>query len=368
MPKNYFLTAVIAFASLTAHADPSPLYWFQGADLGYGRIGPMNYPEQSRDGTQLNLKTQGSYYSRTLPVSLVSDLGLGWQWGSRSGYYANNTYAKTITRGFFLEAQTRWIFKPSPSTRNLPSFQVGPLLLYSMTGDVGLGNGTFTADQEKKALYLGIQGIYEFPAKQEWLHRVGIKIAQDVNIPNRNTLFAQLTYQLGFPVLGYLFQDPKTRPLPIVHKDRPLKRFRLVLDGRNIEFDTNRASLRPDSLARIQTTGRFLKSNLDKWEKLVISGHTDERGTTAYNQRLSENRARSVKNALSQGGVPESRMLVRGFSENRPLDDRHEESAWQKNRRVEFDFSGVSSVDVLSRGLFDSTSVEGVELEDSMKP
>lgn len=369
-PFNPFrhLTSVLftffLFNSISiTHAEPSPLYGFGSFDLGAGKISALpSSLENDRDGLQLNLQTFSSYYAQQLPI--VSDFGLGWEWGKRESVEKNSSLTKTFARGFFLEAASRYILTSYPS-HDKTTFQLGPIVHYSMNGNVGLGNGTFTEDQSKKAFLFGLEAIVDLPQKKEWKQRFGLKVLRDLNIENRTITQVLVTYQIGLPLLGYLFKDPKEEKLPIVTRYRPLKQFKLVLDGSNIEFDLAKATLRPDSLARLHAIGRFLSQNSDKWQKLILSGHTDERGSVTSNQILSENRAKSVMKALIQSGVSKQKLSTRGFSENRPLDRAHTESAWQKNRRVEFDFSGVSEIELLSEGLLNETSVRGTETFDS---
>lgn len=67
-----------------------------------------------------------------------------------------------------------------------------------------------------------------------------------------------------------------------------------------------------------------------------ISGHCDERGTTEYNLALGSRRATEVKNTLVQMGVPESKVTTISYGKEQPVDEGHNEDAWQKNRRAEF--------------------------------
>ena len=69
-----------------------------------------------------------------------------------------------------------------------------------------------------------------------------------------------------------------------------------------------------------------------------IEGHTDERGDDAKNKKLSKARAESVVAALVKRGIARSRLIPVGFGEERPLDPAHTPEAWEKNRRVEFNF------------------------------
>lgn len=70
-------------------------------------------------------------------------------------------------------------------------------------------------------------------------------------------------------------------------------------------------------------------------EKLVLKGNTDERGTPEYNLALGEKRAKAVEQAMMLFGVNQSRIEVISFGEEQPAVLGNNESAWQKNRRVE---------------------------------
>jgi outer membrane protein OmpA-like peptidoglycan-associated protein len=69
---------------------------------------------------------------------------------------------------------------------------------------------------------------------------------------------------------------------------------------------------------------------------IQINGHTDSRGTDAYNQELSERRARAVVDYLVQNGIDPGRATSRGFGSTRPVADNQTEAGRQLNRRVEF--------------------------------
>lgn len=67
---------------------------------------------------------------------------------------------------------------------------------------------------------------------------------------------------------------------------------------------------------------------------VAVHGYCDERGTEEYNMKLSQRRANAVKNYLVAKGIPSSRITAEGHGENDPVDPRHNEAAWSKNRRV----------------------------------
>jgi OOP family OmpA-OmpF porin len=69
---------------------------------------------------------------------------------------------------------------------------------------------------------------------------------------------------------------------------------------------------------------------------VVIEGHTDNTGKKAYNQKLSEKRANSVKSYLTkQFGTEESRLTAKGYGMSKPIDSNKTKAGRQNNRRVE---------------------------------
>ena len=66
-----------------------------------------------------------------------------------------------------------------------------------------------------------------------------------------------------------------------------------------------------------------------------LEGHCDERGTDEYNLALGQRRANTVKKALTNLGVDESRMRSLSYGEERPSCSDHDEACWRQNRRVE---------------------------------
>lgn len=70
--------------------------------------------------------------------------------------------------------------------------------------------------------------------------------------------------------------------------------------------------------------------------KIQIEGHCDERGTGEYNLALGERRSMSAKKYLLSLGVPVDRLSTISYGEELPIDPRHNEEAWAKNRRAHF--------------------------------
>jgi peptidoglycan-associated lipoprotein len=96
-------------------------------------------------------------------------------------------------------------------------------------------------------------------------------------------------------------------------------------------FAFDKSELKPSAITSLKKQALWLKAYPDV--EITIEGHCDERGTTEYNMGLGKKRANAVKNYLEAQGVDEDRMTTVSFGEERPLDPRHNEAAWARNRR-----------------------------------
>jgi outer membrane protein OmpA-like peptidoglycan-associated protein len=102
-----------------------------------------------------------------------------------------------------------------------------------------------------------------------------------------------------------------------------------------VNFAHRSALIRKESLPLLDAVREVLANNRDI-ELIEIGGHTDERGDDAANLALSDARAEAVRRYLVERGIDPKRVEARGYGETQPIDARHNEAAWAKNRRVEF--------------------------------
>ena len=116
--------------------------------------------------------------------------------------------------------------------------------------------------------------------------------------------------------------------IPLVKAEKGAK---VVLS--NIFFDFNKATLRPNSYKSINT----LMSTLKRYPLMVIeiSGHTDNVGSAKYNQKLSDNRTKVVKDYLVRNGIDASRLAAVGKSFREPIATNDTNEGRQLNRRTE---------------------------------
>jgi len=112
-----------------------------------------------------------------------------------------------------------------------------------------------------------------------------------------------------------------------------------ILKLQNIYFDFEKTNIKKDAELELQKIVDILNQYPEI--KIDIIGHTDSRGSSSYNERLSIQRAASTKQWLIIKGISKERMDVFGFGEKKPINDCHLEKKctnddYEKNRRTEF--------------------------------
>jgi outer membrane protein OmpA-like peptidoglycan-associated protein len=146
-------------------------------------------------------------------------------------------------------------------------------------------------------------------------------------------------YELNITPKGYTFFNTKldleedtVTSTEIVAKVEPLTQ-QTKIEFHNITFETNSAELNEESFQELDRLVELMKKNPNI--KVEISAHTDDVGSEAYNMKLSLRRAQAVVNYLKEHGIPEGRMIARGYGETRPLVPNDSEEHRAMNRRVE---------------------------------
>lgn len=102
----------------------------------------------------------------------------------------------------------------------------------------------------------------------------------------------------------------------------------------NVYFDQSSYILRPESYPQLDKLVKTLKVNPKL--KIEIAGHTDNVGDARLNQYLSENRTKVISSYLTNKGIPESRLVWKGYGETKPVASNDTEENKAQNRRVEF--------------------------------
>lgn len=106
--------------------------------------------------------------------------------------------------------------------------------------------------------------------------------------------------------------------------------------ARIVYFDFDSYAVKPEYQSLLDAHARYLKSH--NATRVMIEGHTDERGGREYNLALGQKRAEAVRRALGLIGVPDAQMEAVSFGKEKPAVQGSSEEAYAKNRRVELTY------------------------------
>lgn len=137
---------------------------------------------------------------------------------------------------------------------------------------------------------------------------------------------------------NYFLTVVETKALDVKAQLLPAEEMKKELDAKGhvalyINFDFDKADIKPDSQPIIDQIVKLLKNNPDL--NLTVEGHTDNVGQAPYNKKLSEARARSVVGALAAQGIEVRRLKAVGYGPDKPIADNSTDSGRVQNRRVE---------------------------------
>lgn len=110
--------------------------------------------------------------------------------------------------------------------------------------------------------------------------------------------------------------------------------FKPTSELKDIHFQFDKYDLDDSSKSILKQNADFLKQHPSV--KVEIQGHCDERGTNNYNLALGQRRAASTKRYLSSLGIPENRLHVISYGEEKPFCGESSDNCWWRNRRAHF--------------------------------
>ncbi len=196
--------------------------------------------------------------------------------------------------------------------------------------------------------------ISEMPIRAE-IEIVDNEKNEVINVTNSNSstgkymvsLPSGKNYGISVKAEGYLFHSenfniPAAKGYQEVIKDIVLSKVgvgsKIVL--KNIFFDYDKATLRPESYPELERLHKLLENYKDM--RIEIGGHTDNRGSLKYNTELSEARAKAVVDYLENMGIDKDRLEYKGYAYLKPIDTNDTDEGRQNNRRVEFKVLSVN--------------------------
>ena len=157
---------------------------------------------------------------------------------------------------------------------------------------------------------------------------IGHELYRTIGCPGRDLLGKPCPVPAPPAQIAAASEPVAVAPAPTPAPAPPQK---LVLEGVNFDFD--KATLRQEDIAAINRD----VTSLDTWgnANIEVAGHTDSRGSDAYNMKLSQQRAEAVRNYLVSKGIAADRLSAKGYGESQPVADNATDEGRFKNRRVE---------------------------------
>jgi peptidoglycan-associated lipoprotein len=104
-------------------------------------------------------------------------------------------------------------------------------------------------------------------------------------------------------------------------------------DLKNVPFDYDSAKLSEEALVVLKSNADVIKA--DATVELLVAGHCDERGTTAYNLALGQKRAKQVRDYYVSLGIDGGRLATISYGKEQPVCTESNDACWAKNRRAE---------------------------------
>jgi len=194
-----------------------------------------------------------------------------------------------------------------------------------------------------------IQGIYpganrpNIDKNARWRHiaisfnKRALKVYMDdarlLNIPNIEENPTGLTIGTTSQKTGYYFiKNIRIAKGAVPLYDKFLTDGKFVTTG--IKFDVNKATIKPESMGTINYVVKMMTDHPEL--KFSVEGHTDSDGDNAANQKLSEARAKSVMEKMTELGISAERLTSKGHGETKPMAGNDTPEGKAQNRRVEF--------------------------------
>lgn len=216
-------------------------------------------------------------------------------------------------------------FDPKPMEINMPGSEETQIV----------GSGVITKDYTTPATISNLEFVTAYFAALKSAGWNIIHKSQGIN--QSDTVLLAHYDRGGRDIWAYLHYAPGDLSIQVADAGKQdiaqalKKDCHVALTG--VLFEFNKASLRPESAPVLTRAREALKARPDL--DIEVQGHTDNVGTDAYNQKLSEARAQSIMKWLSEHGIPARRLTSKGYGKGKPVDNNDTATGRARNRRVE---------------------------------
>lgn len=316
--RVFFSIAFLLASLVTSVQAEEQNRWYLGTKMGWSHFNPFIFLKNNVNNSEISLP-ETNIPNNDLSAPIFG-LFLGYDFNSYLGLEIENN-----SNGFLPYV----IFNKNQQYHQYNSLQLSTKLSYPITDDFHLfsrlGGTVFWDNLASKndlknmlskessvlpSVSLGAEYIFnkQFITRLDYTWKNSIK-----NITN-------LSFQpsLGDAVLSFGWKFGKSNNIFSTNSDDFLTQPHSMLNE-NINFPFNSTELKPVSYDKLNKLDSDIKEMKLKNISIVLLGHTDEIGNEEYNQKLSEDRAYSIKNYLTSHGLPRSKITVQGMSSHYPL-------------------------------------------------
>ena len=181
--------------------------------------------------------------------------------------------------------------------------------------------------------------------------RYGVQIYLDANIADRDVFIARANIGYSFPVAAtprYKTKyKEKIKTKKIVRYKTKVKnkivtkvKNNYLIDAGIIYFETGKSDLTVLTKKYITSLAKYLKKKDKQWEQIMITSHTDKRGSDELNNKLSESRNKAISSIFIENGISLARLKLRSLAKKRPVEKGTSSLELARNRRVEITIAG----------------------------
>lgn len=334
-------TSGMTFGKEEAQVAPRGFLPFLG--MGGGYTGYEN--TEAAEGTPSSIKLLGSWY---LDSPIVFDAGYGYN----NQQFTSDLAEETARTEGAMELAMRW----SSANR----WQSG--VVYNQYFNQGDAYGAYHAD----AQFAGLQVLKEFNMSPSWLARLGGRVQSLTN--NTDGLIMQylVDLQIGWNPSAYKTSvssaemetdtlveeamEPAAPARPVAVQPAAIDELNysaIAATGGAITFGSARATVNSKDQQRLDKIAKVLSENPDLVERVEVRGYADATGSEQTNERISQQRAASVRNALQKSGLNDVDVVAVGKGATDSTGIK------AQDRRAELVFIGVKDEEALRKALSD---------------
>lgn len=341
--------ALAGFATV-AQAAPKDNTWYTGAKLGWSQYHDTGFDGNGYDngiGSGPTRKDQlGAGAFAGYQVNPFVGFELGYDWLGRMAYKGQPQNGALKAQGVQLSAKLGY-----PVTDSLDIYtRLGGMVwradatAINADGDRLKNHDTGVSPLAAAGLEWAISRDIATRLEYQWTNNIGDRNTVGTR-PDNGMLSLGVSYRFG----------QEEAPAPVAPAPAPApevetKNFTLRSD---VLFNFNKSTLKPEGQQALDQLYTQL-SNLDpKDGSVVVLGFTDRIGSESYNQRLSEQRAQSVVDALISRGIPADKISPRGLGKSNPVTGNTCDNVSPRaalidclapDRRVEIEVKGIKEV------------------------